>query len=226
MRFCNLPSPRFVLRRGSWSVSWTATPTWKRRIDSGPVHPGKPGGERDGAIGITGLGLTGVVRMNWVQDQLAHVLTHSQTDETSGTWTGRACPEYGLALGGDVDDATLRRLADGSEIADLTWEAPDDIAVEHGQVFQSAIAAYRAADSRLAEELWEKVRAVWSQAWAENYAVLEFLQDTGLSKFSAIKPQRWVVASFEHHCGRHGVPHPHVHNIVITDLTSGTPAPA
>ena len=25
------------------------------------------------AIGITGMGLTGVVRMNWVQDDLAHV---------------------------------------------------------------------------------------------------------------------------------------------------------
>ena len=39
------------------------------------------------AIGITGMGLTGVVRMNWVQDDLAHVLEHSHTDETSGTWT-------------------------------------------------------------------------------------------------------------------------------------------
>lgn len=58
------------------------------------------------AIGITGMGLTGVVRMNWVQDDLAQVLEHSQTDETSGTWTGRACPEYRLALGADVDDAT------------------------------------------------------------------------------------------------------------------------
>ena len=29
------------------------------------------------AIGITGMGLTGVVRMNWVQDDLAHVLEHA-----------------------------------------------------------------------------------------------------------------------------------------------------
>ena len=64
------------------------------------------------AIGITGMGLTGVVRMNWVQDDLAHVLEHARTDETSGTWTGRACPDYGLALGGDVDATTLRRLAE------------------------------------------------------------------------------------------------------------------
>ena len=63
------------------------------------------------AIGITGMGLTGVVRMNWVQDGLAHVLEHVHTDETPGTWTGRACPEYGLALGSDVDDTTLQRLA-------------------------------------------------------------------------------------------------------------------
>ena len=63
------------------------------------------------AIGITGMGLTGVVRMTWVQDDLAHVLEHARTDETPGTWTGRACPEYGLVLGGDADAATLRRLA-------------------------------------------------------------------------------------------------------------------
>ena len=63
------------------------------------------------AIAITGMGLTGVLRMTWVQDNLAHVLDHSLTDETSGTWTGLACPGYGLALGADVDNATLRQLA-------------------------------------------------------------------------------------------------------------------
>ena len=50
---------------------------------------------------------------------------------------------------------------------------------------------------------------------------LKFLQDTGLSRFSPIKPQRWVAASFDHHRGPHGLPHPHVHNIVITALTTG-----
>jgi hypothetical protein len=60
---------------------------------------------------IIGIGLTGVLRMTWVHDNLAHVLDHSQADETSGTRTGRACPGYGLALGTDVDNATLRRLA-------------------------------------------------------------------------------------------------------------------
>ena len=173
------------------------------------------------AIGITGMGLTGVVRMNWVHDDLAHVLEHAHTDETSGTWTGRACPEYGLALGGDVDDTTLRRLAAEGEIADLTWEAPDDIAAEHGQVFQAAIAAYQAADPGAAQELWEKVRGIWSHAWSANYAALEFLQDTGLSRFSAVKPQRWLAASFEHHCGPHGLPSPHIHNIVVVALTKG-----
>jgi hypothetical protein len=60
------------------------------------------------AIAITGLGLTGVLRMTWAQDNLAHVLDHSRTDETSGTWTGLACPGYGLALGTDLEqrDAT------------------------------------------------------------------------------------------------------------------------
>ena len=174
------------------------------------------------AIGITGMGLTGVVRMTWVQDDLAHVLEHARTDETSGTWTGRACPDYALALGGDVDAATLRRLAEQGEIADLTWEAPDDLAAEHARVFQAAIAAYQAAEPVRAEKLWEEVRAVWSRAWSANYAALEFLQDAGLSRFSPAKPQRWLAASFEHHTSPHGLPRPHIHNIVVAALTKGT----
>jgi hypothetical protein len=173
------------------------------------------------AIGITGMGLTGVVRMNWVHDDLAHVLEHSHTDETPGTWTGRACPQYGLTLGGDVDDTTLRHLAAEGAMADLTWEAPDDITAAHGRAFQAAIAAYQAAEPGPAEELWEKVRVIWSRAWSVNYAALEFLQDTGLSTFSPVKPQRWLAASFEHHCGPHGLPGPHIHNIVVAALTKG-----
>jgi len=37
------------------------------------------------AIAISGMGLTGVLRLTWVQDNLAHVLDYSQADETSGT---------------------------------------------------------------------------------------------------------------------------------------------
>lgn len=177
------------------------------------------------AIAITGMGLTGVLRTSWVHDNLAHVLDHSQADETSGTWTGLACPGHGLALGTDVDNTTLRHLTTGSEIADLIWEAPDDITAEHGQVFQAAIRAYHAAHAECADELWEKVRAIWSQAWSANYAVLEFLQGTGLTRFSPVKPQRWVIASFEHHCSPHGLPRPHIHNIVITDLTTRASGP-
>ena len=173
------------------------------------------------AIGITGMGLTGVVRMTWARDDLAHVLEHARTDETAGTWTGRACSEYSLALGSDVDAAALRHLAGGGEIADLTWEAPDDLAAGHAQAFQAALAAYQDAEPAHAEKLWEEVRAVWSRAWSANYAALEFLQDTGLSRFSAVKPQRWVAASFEHHCGPHGLPRPHIHNIVVAALTKG-----
>jgi len=176
------------------------------------------------AIAITGMGLTGVLRMTWVRDNLAHVLDHSHTDETSGTWTGLAGPAHGLALGADVDDATLRHLAAGSEIADLVWEAPDELTAEHGQMFHAAICAHQAADSQHADELWEKVRAIWSQAWSANYAVLEFLQGTGLTRFSSVKPQHWVVASFEHHTSPHGLRRPHIHNIVITSLTAGVPA--
>ena len=69
--------------------------------------------------GTGGTKLSGVMRMTWLSDHLAHVLEHCETDEPSGTWTGLACPGHGLALGTDVDNAALQRLAAGSEIADL-----------------------------------------------------------------------------------------------------------
>jgi hypothetical protein len=172
------------------------------------------------AIAITGTGLTGALRITWVQDNLAHVLAYSEADETSGTWTGLACPGQGLALGTDVDKATLQRLAAGSEIADLIGEAPDELTAEHSQAFQAAMRAYHADDSERASQLWENLRAICPQAWSANYAVLEFMQGTGLTRFSPVKPQHWVIASFEHHTSPHGLPRPHIHNIVITSLTT------
>ncbi len=168
------------------------------------------------AIAIDGMGLTGVLRLTWVRDNLAHVLHHSHTDETSSTWTGLAGPGHGLPLGTDVDNATLQRLAAGSEIADLTWEAPDDLTAEHAQVFQAAMRAHHADESERAQRSWENLKAIWSRAWSANYAALEFMQGTGLTRFAPVKPQRWVVASFEHHTSPHGLPRPHVHNIVLT----------
>jgi hypothetical protein len=176
------------------------------------------------AIAITGMGLTGVLRITWIQDNVAHVLDHSRTDETPGTWTGLACPGRGLPLGTDVDNATLQRLAAGSEIADLTWEAPDELTAEHAQVFQAAMHAYHVGESERANQLWENLQAIWSQVWSANYAVLEFMQGTGLTRFAPVKPQHWVVASFEHHTSPHGLPRPHVHNIVLTGLTTGPDA--
>ena len=170
------------------------------------------------AISIAGMGLTGVLRITWVDDNLAHVLDHSHTDETFGTWTGLACPGHGLALGTDVDDTTLRQLAAGSEIADLTWEAPDELTADHAEVFQAAMRAHHADDSERAG-LWETLQAIWSQAWSANYAALEFMQGTGLTRFAPVKPQHWVVASFEHHTSPHGLPRPHIHNIALPSLT-------
>ena len=109
------------------------------------------------AISITGMGLTGVLRITWVHDNLAHVLDHSHTDETSGTWTGLACPGHGLALGTAVDDAALQHLAAGREIADLTWEAPDQLTAEHAQAFRDAMCAHLAGDAERAGQLWENL---------------------------------------------------------------------
>ena len=172
---------------------------------------------------ITAPGLSGVLRMTWVQDHLAHVLEHADIDEPSGTWAGLACPDHGLALGSDVDNGTLRRLAADGKLADLVWEAPEQLAAEHGQAFQSAMQAYHTGDSELAEQQWQQVQTIWSRAWAANYAALELLQNPGITTFSPVKLQRWVIASFEQHCGPHGLPHPHIHNIVLTRLTTGTP---
>jgi hypothetical protein len=62
--------------------------------------------------------------------------------------------------------------------------------------------------------------ARYVHAWAANYSALAFIQRTGLSRFASVRPQRWVIASYEHHTSRHGVEHPHVHNVVIPHLTS------
>ena len=73
----------------------------------------KPGGDRDDSHRHPRAGPGGVLRMTWVQDQLAHVLDHSDADEPSGTWTGLACPDHGLALGADVDAAHAAAAAAG-----------------------------------------------------------------------------------------------------------------
>ena len=75
------------IRRRSCSAPQTATPTGRPQIDSGPVHPGSWEVTVMTAFAITGMDLTGVLRMTWVHDNLAHVLDHSHTDEPSGTWT-------------------------------------------------------------------------------------------------------------------------------------------
>ena len=173
-------------------------------------------------ISIDGAKLTGILRLTWMTDQLAHVLDHSETDEPTGTWTGLACPGHGLALGTDVDTATLQRLSAQGDIADLCWEAPADLTAEHGQLLLAAIQAYQTGQREKGERLWQQARALWSQAWSANYEALKLFQAAGLTRFAAVKPQRWVIASFEHHCGPHGVSHPHIHNIVITSLTTGT----
>jgi hypothetical protein len=171
---------------------------------------------------IDGAKLSGVLRLTWNADHLAHVLEHSHTDEPTGTWTGLACPDHGLALGTDVDTATLQRLCAEGDVADLIWEAPADLAAEHRQLLLAAIQAHQAGQRETGERLWQQARALWAQAWSANYEALKLLQAAGLTRFAPVKPQRWVIASFEHHCGPHGLPHPHVHNIVITALTTGT----
>src|SRR5690349_24651847 len=123
---------------------------------------------------IEGAGLRGVMRLTWVEDHLAHVLDHCQTDEPSGAWTGLACQDHGLALGGDVDNATLRRLSAYGEIADLIWEPRGELAAEHGQLLQAAILAAQDGKPQSGERLWQQWRAIWPLAGSATYAVLNF----------------------------------------------------
>jgi hypothetical protein len=126
-----------------------------------------------------------------------------------------------LALGADVDNAVLQEMAAGSELADLIWEPPGEFTADHAQAFKDAMCAHLAGDAGRASRLWDNLQAIWSHAWSANHAVLELMQDAGLTRFSPVKPQHWVVASFEHHTSPHGLPQPHVHNIVIIGLTTG-----
>ena len=136
-------------------------------------------------ISIDGAKLTGVLRLTWMTDQLAHVLEHSQTDEPTGTWTGLACPDHGLALGTDVDTAILQRLTAHGEVADLIWEAPAGLTAEHGQLCLAAIQAYQAGNHETGERLWQQASTVWSQAWSANYEALKLFQAAGLTRFAA-----------------------------------------
>lgn len=167
------------------------------------------------SIRIQGAGLHGTLRLRLVDDGLAHVLEHAQTDETSGTWTGLACPDHGHPIGADVAIAVLTAMCADREIADLLWEAPAGLTGPHNEVFQRAMQAFQAGDIQLAEQHWRELAAIWSHAWAANYDVLAYMQEVGLDRFGSDPPQRWVIASFEHHASPHGVNAPHVHNVVI-----------
>jgi hypothetical protein len=143
-------------------------------------------------IGIDGAKLTGVLRLTWNTDHLAHVLEHSQTDEPTGTWTGLACPDHGLALGTDVDHPALSRLTADGDIADLIWEAPADLTGEHGQLLLAAIQAYQEGNREPGERLWQRAQILWSQAWSANHETLKLMQAAGLTRFAPAKPQRWT----------------------------------
>jgi hypothetical protein len=102
----------------------------------------------------------------------------------------------------DADKTTLLRLSGQGEIADLVWEAPADFTAEHGRLLTAAIQAHQSGNLKQGEHLWQQVMAIWQQAWSANHQALQLTQDAGLTRFSPAKPQRWVIASFEHHTSR------------------------
>src|SRR5690242_2326872 len=75
---------------------------------------------------IEGAGLRGVMRLTWVEDHLAHVLDHCETDEPVGAWTGLACQDHGLALGATWRTGRRTRpAASGSDPGCAGREAAD-----------------------------------------------------------------------------------------------------
>src|SRR5580692_5943622 len=98
--------------------------------------------------GAEGPGIGCTFRLTWVTDHLAHVIDTctvgdaSVAWETSGTWTGLAGPDHGLAIGSDVDNAALLRLAGQDQLADLVWEAPAEFTADHGQLLVAALQAH------------------------------------------------------------------------------------
>jgi hypothetical protein len=84
-----------------------------------------------------------------------------------GTWSYPATSGTGRVPAGSGGSSAVR------SIADLTWEAPDELTVRHAQAFQAAMRAYHVGDSERADQQWENFQAIWSQAWSANCVMLE-----------------------------------------------------
>ena len=109
---------------------------------------------------------------------------------------------------------TLQRLsARGGEVADLIWEAPADLAAgARAAVPGRHPAHYNAGNSRdRPSGSGSRAQALWSRAWAANHAALELVQARGPDHGSPPSSRSaGSIASFEHHCGPHGLPNPHI----------------
>ena len=108
------------------------------------------------------------------------MIDHCDTDEPTGTWTGLACNDYGLAVGADVAIDTLSDMCAHSDVADLIWEAPPELTAPHQQCFDAAMAAYQAQDTATAERHWQDLQASWSHAWAANLQAMDLMQHAGI----------------------------------------------
>ncbi len=91
---------------------------------------------------------------------------------------------------------------------------------------QTVTRAHEGDRAKAAESFWQQALTPWFLAWAANWAAFGLVQHTGATRFSPVKPQRQVVASSGHHYGPRGDPGPPVHNIVLTNLTTGFSARA
>ena len=126
-----------------------------------------------------------------------------------------------------MDTAPLRRLPDRGQLAGLVWEAPAEPAARHAQLFQAVIRAHEGGRAWAAERFWQQALTLWSQARAANCAALQTRPAHGRdqvlarsSRSAGPRPRPGTTAA------RDGDPSPHVHNIVLMNLTTGFSARA
>lgn len=161
---------------------------------------------------LAAIAWPGEIHMNPAAD-IRHILGHTGADEPSGTWTGRACPGHGRALGSDVALADLGEMhRQSGGLADMTWY-PEPAA---GDVYRRLLREWEEDGARQPHQhefgWWaDRAAAMWSYIWAANCRfVTEVIEQPIRDKGGA----GFFVASFEHNSSAHGRERPHVHNLV------------
>ena len=170
---------------------------------------------------IEGAGLRGIMRLTWLRITWRTSWTTARPTSPPARGPGWPAKNHGLALGGDVDNATLRRLSTHGEIVDLIWEPRGELVAEHGQLLQAAIQAGQDGKPKTGRNCGSRSRR--SGRWPGQLTMRR--SNSCRTRASAgsrrSSPSAGWSPPSSTTVAQHGLPHPHVHNIVITALTTG-----